>query len=105
MGCKVKLNSAQQGCLVLGAIAIVVLAVYVPWTFTLDFQAIKMERAAGYSFVMSPPLPPKDAHPRPDLWGAKVDVGRVLIPMGVVIVATGVAVVLTGQRAAKPTEK
>jgi hypothetical protein len=101
----VKLNSVQQACLVLGVITIFALSVYVPWTFTLDFQSMKMERAAGYSFLTSPPLPPKDAHPRPDLWGAKVDVSRVLIPMGVVLLAMSSAIVLAGQRAEQPPKE
>jgi hypothetical protein len=94
----VKLNTLQQRVLGIGLAFLAASLLIAPWTFTLEWQAIKMERSAGYSFLFWPPVPPKEAHPRPDLWGVKVDVPRLVVTLAVVVLSTIGGVILTGNK-------
>jgi hypothetical protein len=78
-----------------GILFLVILACYVPWTFTFEGgeRHYHIERSAGYAFISDPPKLPRDF---PEPGGVKVDVPRVLIPMAVVIFATVAGLFLTG---------
>jgi hypothetical protein len=98
----IKQIPAQVKIVVAGVVCLVVLACYVPWTYTFDAgnseNRLHVERAGGYALLSDPPKLPGD------FWkagGVKVDVPRVLIPMAVVVFATVAGVCLVGQKSRK----
>jgi Tfp pilus assembly protein PilF len=89
------LTRLQKTIIGAGATCLVLLACYLPWTYTVNTASgIHREKPAGYHFIFAPPRPEQEsiAH------GVKIDTPRVAIPMAVVVLATVAAVLLTGAR-------
>jgi hypothetical protein len=77
--------------IVLGVACLGLLAVYVPWTHTVNFSGISREKPAGYQLITNPPAPEKSA----PSYGVRINVPQMVIPMAVVLIATIAGVILT----------
>lgn len=88
------LTNKQKKIVWAGISCLIILACWIPWTYTFYTSAIKMEKPAGYYCIFSQPAPEHNSIPN----GVQVDVPRVVIPMFVVLCATIAGVVLTNDK-------
>jgi hypothetical protein len=80
-----QLKIAFGGLAVMG-----LLAVYVPWTYTVHVNTIHRETPAGYHLLFEPPAPAEDRYKAAT--SVRVNWTQALVPMAVVALATAVGV-------------
>lgn len=89
------LNLNQRRVLVVGIIAIIVMGVFPPWTYTFKYQSMYREVPAGYSLIVNPPTPEKGYGL---IQGCKLDISRLLIQWFIVGASTGVGLFLLSKK-------
>ncbi|MGI2098566.1 hypothetical protein [Shewanella glacialipiscicola] len=84
-------NPKQFRILIAAGMIFVGMGLIPPWTYTLDAQSIHREKPAGYTLIIAPPNPEKDA----PAYGVRLDIPRLLIQWIVLVAATGCLILLT----------
>ncbi len=87
------MNKPQRIVLSVGLIIVALMAIYPPWTSTLNGNSgIHHERPHSYGLIFYPPETKHDLA----IYGVKIDFGRLAVQMLSVISITAVAFILSG---------
>jgi len=77
-----------------GGIVIILMGVFPPFTYTFSLLSTNQSKPAGYSLIISPPKPEKDA----PAYGIRLDTSRLIVQWAIVAIATGIGVLLSQKR-------
>lgn len=80
------MNEKRRKLTIAALTAIVLMGVFPPWTSTFTFKFVDSRRPAGYSFILTPPLPEKSAR----VHGVVLDVPRLIVQWSIVLGVAGV---------------
>jgi hypothetical protein len=99
-----KIFLIRKAIVAVAAIAFILSGLFPPWLQTLDVTATHNHTDAGYSFILSPPLPKKGAYYSED-YGIQLDTTRLLIEWSCILVAAGSVWFLCGASKSKENEQ
>jgi hypothetical protein len=91
------INSNQRKVLIVGIIAIVVMGIFPPWTYTFKYESTYSEVPAGYSLIVNPPAPREEGY----VHGVKLDISRLIIQWLIVSASTGLGLFLLSNKKGK----
>jgi hypothetical protein len=88
------LNSNQRKVLIVGIIAIVVMGIFPPWTYTFKYESTYSEVPAGYSLILIPPAPRNTSY----VHGVKLDISKLIIQWLIITASTGLGIFLLSNK-------
>ncbi|MCK4820477.1 hypothetical protein KA005_32230, partial [bacterium] len=70
-----KLNEYQKKAIWVGAVIILLMGLFPPWTYTFKSASVYSEKPTGYAFLFWPPPPEKSSY----LHGVRLDFNRLFL--------------------------
>jgi len=95
------MNKMQKRIVVVGSLAVILMGLIPPWSYTFNYKSVQRTKPAGYALIIAPPSPER----KHVAAGVELDIKRLFVQWVVVSIAIGLGFAITNRTNRTKTEK